>query len=68
MDCENIITVKEDSIVKCVNCGSEVLNYEPEYCCNGDECGCMGLPIEPPVCVECEQKIFKQLKQLKQLK
>ena len=35
--------------VKCVMCESE-LTYEPEYCCDGDMCGCQGLPIAPPVC------------------
>lgn len=28
---------------------------EPEYCCSGlpNQCGCMGLPIDPPYCEEC---------------
>ena len=26
------------------------------YCCDGRECGCHGLPIEPPICNMC---IFK---------
>ncbi|MNW37050.1 hypothetical protein D3C74_140810 [compost metagenome] len=33
----------------CINCGT-LTDYEPEYCCEGRECGCMGLPIEPPIC------------------
>ena len=33
----------------CDVCGIEI---EIEMCCNGRECGCMGLPINPPVCSE----------------
>ncbi len=29
---------------------------EPEICCDGRECGCMGLPINPPICNECLSK------------
>lgn len=38
---------------------------EPEYCCAGNTpgmdhfCGCMGLPIDPPYCEECWDKIKK---------
>ena len=32
---------------------------EPEMCCNGYECGCMGQPIEPPVCsLECFMVVY----------
>ncbi|GIO33683.1 hypothetical protein J2TS6_48240 [Paenibacillus albilobatus] len=44
---------------KCLVCGTDVPDYEPEYCCDGRECGCMGLPIEPPLCSsECAIKVF----------
>ncbi|WP_432400986.1 hypothetical protein [Wukongibacter sp. M2B1] len=45
---------------KCVICGAIVENYEPEYCCNSRDCGCMGYPIEPCVCdkEECNEKAF----------
>ncbi len=33
----------------CVIC-DKPLDYEPEYCCDGHDCGCRGLPIYPPVC------------------
>ncbi|NRD80331.1 hypothetical protein HPT25_23700 [Bacillus sp. BRMEA1] len=33
-------------------------NYKPEHCCNGFECGCYGMPINPVFCDKCEQKIF----------
>lgn len=51
----------EDSkcIFECIICGKEVPDYEPEYCCNGDDCCCGGLPVEPPLCSEeCAKKIF----------
>jgi len=31
-------------------CDNEI--PEPTMCCDGHECGCMGKPIEPPVCSE----------------
>jgi len=34
----------------CIVCGKPVPDYIPEYCCDGRECNCRGLPIEPPVC------------------
>lgn len=51
------------TIEKCIVCGADVTDYEPEYCCTyismDMPCGCMGLPIEPPLCsVECEEKVF----------
>jgi len=33
----------------CIICGKP-LDYEPQYCCDGKDCGCMGGPVEPPVC------------------
>lgn len=35
----------------CIICGKE-LNYEPQRCCSGRDCGCGGGPIDPPVCSE----------------
>ncbi len=35
---------------------SEYKLYEPEHCCNGRFCGCMGRPINPPICDECMNK------------
>lgn len=31
----------------------EFTNYIPESCCDGYQCGCMGLPINPPICDTC---------------
>jgi hypothetical protein len=35
---------------KCFICQKPVPDYRPQFCCNGIDCGCMGLPIEPCVC------------------
>ncbi len=45
---------------KCIICGINVKDYKPEYCCDGKECGCQGLPIEPPLCdnEKCQEKIY----------
>lgn len=48
---------------KCIVCDTDVPDYEPEYCCRyisiNSPCGCMGLPIEPPLCsLECAEKVF----------
>lgn len=49
---------------KCEACGKEIEvpeEYDPEYCCHGrmeDACGCMGRPINPMFCDDCEVKIF----------
>lgn len=26
---------------------------EPQYCCSGRDCGCMGMPIHPALCNVC---------------
>ena len=28
-------------------------NYKPKMCCSGIDCGCMGMPTEPPYCIKC---------------
>lgn len=41
----------------CMVCGSKFMGPEPKMCCNGRDCGCMGLPTEPIVCSkECYEK------------
>ncbi len=38
----------------CEICGTEI---EVQICCNAFDCGCLGLPTEPPVCSsECYDK------------
>jgi len=42
----------------CENCGKIYMGEEPRICCNGDHCGCMGLPIDPILCESCEEEFF----------
>ena len=42
---------------RCGICG-HTLNFEVKMCCDGKECGCMGLPIEPPICSQKCADIF----------
>lgn len=45
---------------KCIVCDDEIDGYEAEWCCDGHECGCQGLPIEPPLCdkQECHDRVY----------
>ncbi|MNC30388.1 hypothetical protein D3C81_793560 [compost metagenome] len=45
------------TIYKCWECNEEEI-LEPQYCCNGVECGCYGFPIDPPYCDECLEKLM----------
>lgn len=45
--------------MKCLRCGKE-LDFEPSYCCCSPDCGCMGLPIDPPICDECWDEEFNK--------
>lgn len=43
----------------CIICQKPVPDYDPNYCCNGRECGCGGQPMDPCVCsIECENAVF----------
>lgn len=45
----------------CEICEKEI---DIRMCCSGRECGCMGQPIEPPVCSsECYDKFMKKIKE-----
>lgn len=46
----------------CMSCGETFKGEEPQMCCSGRECGCMGLPTEPVVCSE---RCYKNLKNKK---
>ncbi len=47
----------------CEICGKEI---EVRMCCSGFDCGCMGLPIDPPVCSnECYDKLMAKIKTTK---
>lgn len=37
----------------CCVCKKQYEDAPPKMCCNGHECGCMGLPIEPTLCPDC---------------
>lgn len=44
----------------CKVCGIEI---EVEVCCSGRDCGCMGQPIDLPVCSsECYDELMNNLK------
>lgn len=41
----------------CVICENEI---DVQMCCNGIDCGCLGQPVEPPVCSEeCYNKYME---------
>jgi len=43
----------------CMVCNKVYMDTEPQRCCNGWQCGCMGQPIDPVVCSqECYDKII----------
>jgi hypothetical protein len=47
-------------ISKCLICEKPVPDYEPVFCCNGLDCGCMGLPTEPCICSDkCYDALMK---------
>jgi len=49
---------------KCEICKKVVDDFVPEYCCDGTDCGCMGLPIEPCFCSkECEDKFDERIEE-----
>ena len=37
----------------CICCDCKFIGEKPEYCCIGSDCGCQGLPKEPPLCEKC---------------
>lgn len=43
----------------CMYCDTKI---EIKMCCSGRECGCMGQPVEPPVCESelCWEKFSKE--------
>lgn len=43
----------------CEICGTEI---EVRICCSSFDCGCMGLPVDPPVCSnECYDKLMEKI-------
>ncbi|OCB77981.1 ASCH domain-containing protein [Flavobacterium crassostreae] len=45
----------------CMSCDKKFFGQDAQYCCSGNECGCMGQPVEPVVCSEeCYNKLFNR--------
>ena len=45
----------------CMMCGKDMPDYEPKMCCSGRECGCMGMPTNPPICSdECWDRLMNR--------
>lgn len=42
----------------CAEC-KKVEIPEPQRCCSGHECGCYGMPIDPPYCQSCEDLLLR---------
>jgi hypothetical protein len=38
---------------ECYFCRQPVEDFEPIYCCGGQDCGCQGQPIDPPMHESC---------------
>lgn len=49
----------------CDICGAEI---EIKMCCSGMQCGCMGLPIDPPICgsLNCEAAYARKIRKYTQ--
>lgn len=47
---------------KCIICGKPELDYEPEFCCGGQDCNCGGQPISPCLCSkECGSACYDNI-------
>jgi hypothetical protein len=54
------VSVTDVSSDPCEKCGAPVFGYVEQRCCDGRECGCMGMPIWPCWCDACWQEYTKQ--------
>ena len=46
----------------CLICRKPIFNYTPKYCCDGKDCSCKGLPLNPCVCSKrCEKAVFGKI-------
>jgi hypothetical protein len=51
-------TLKEVELT-CMGCGEMFIGAQPKMCCNGNDCGCQGQPVDPIVCSEeCYNKLI----------
>jgi hypothetical protein len=49
--------------LNCMECGKDFEGEEPQMCCSGHGCGCMGMPSEPVICSKtCWDKFTKENK------
>jgi hypothetical protein len=49
--------------IVCQGCNETYLGPEPQTCCSGRDCGCMGMPIEPMVCsTECFDRLMERVR------
>jgi hypothetical protein len=56
--------MKTPVIETCIVCNRPVPDYEPQFCCNGHDCGCRGMPTEPCICSnECWDKMINKAEQ-----
>lgn len=48
----------------CMICDTTLSDdYEPGMCCSGYECGCQGMPTNPPICSQvCWDKMLANIK------
>lgn len=37
---------------QCMICSADLVDYEPQMCCGGKDCGCYGMPVNAPICSE----------------
>lgn len=50
--------------LNCMVCHTEFIGDEPQMCCSGRDCGCMGMPTDPIVCsTECYDKLTNRTKE-----
>lgn len=49
----NYPKTNDEGVYLCMECEVPLPEYVPERCCSGHECGCYGLPIDPPLCAKC---------------
>lgn len=71
-DAEKVMRALVESVTKlpeingpwdeCLICGKPVFGYDPQMCCSGFECGCMGQPMNPCVCSEaCANALYENI-------
>lgn len=58
----------DNGIYLCYICKNKMPYYKIRLCCSGHECGCYGLPVDPPVCSGLCFSFLTRQKWLKDLK